>query len=503
MKMIPICLEEQLVEDTLEYTIHELVEKKIDLSVFDDRYKNDDMGSPAYDPKILLKVILLAYSRGITGSRQIEKLCRQNVIFMSLTCGQVPDHSTIAHFVSSMDKEILSIFCNILLVCDQMKLLGGTHFSLDGLKLPSNASKEWSGTFKELKKKSGKLKEKLKQLIGEHKRKDKDEDDHSPKRTKQIKRLEEKIARIEKFLKENTPKKGKTKTELKSNVTDNESAKMPSSHGVIQGYNGQAMVDSENQVIVCAEAFGRGQDHDNLRPMIEGVKENMDRIGKGKECLKGKILSADSNYYHKQNLLLCEEEKIDSYLPDLKFRKRDEQFEHQYRFKDGINPRKRMKKTKISHENRFDLKDFVYDQERECYICPNGKELRIRTRNHRSRNISYIRYTAKKRFCKACSMKMRCVGKEDTWGKSILIPYGLNEEQQNLKKKMREKIDSPSGKKIYSQRLAIVEPVFANIRSKKRLDRFTLRGKTRVNIQWMLYCMVHNIEKIMNYGVAY
>ena len=77
MKMIPICLEEQLVEDTLEYTIHELVEKKIDLSVFDDRYKNDDMGSPAYDPKILLKVILLAYSRGITGSRQIEKLCRQ------------------------------------------------------------------------------------------------------------------------------------------------------------------------------------------------------------------------------------------------------------------------------------------------------------------------------------------------------------------------------------------------------------------------------------------
>ena len=67
---------------------------------------------------------------------------------------------------------------------------------------------------------------------------------------------------------------------------------------------------------------------------------------------------------------------------------------------------------------------------------------------------------------------------------------------------MKEKIDSDEGKVIYSKRLATVEPVFANIRSQKRLDRFTYRGKVKVNIQWMMYCMVHNIEKIMNYGLA-
>jgi len=55
----------------------------------------------------------------------------------------------------------------------------------------------------------------------------------------------------------------------------------------------------------------------------------------------------------------------------------------------------------------------------------------------------------------------------------------------------------------YSQRLAIVEPIFANIRIQKRMDRFTLRGKGKVNVQWLLSCMVHNIEKILNYGVAY
>ena len=87
----------------------------------------------------------------------------------------------------------------------------------------------------------------------------------------------------------------------------------------------------------------------------------------------------------------------------------------------------------------------------------------------------------------------------------MLIPLGYienKEKQFSLSQKMKEKIDSDEGKAIYSKRLATVEPVFANIRSQKRLDRFTYRGKVKVNIQWMMYCMVHNIEKIMNYGLT-
>ena len=68
---------------------------------------------------------------------------------------------------------------------------------------------------------------------------------------------------------------------------------------------------------------------------------------------------------------------------------------------------------------------------------------------------------------------------------------------------MKEKIDTPEGRNIYSKRLGIVEPVFGNIRVCKKMDKFTLRGKTKVNIQLMLYCIVHNIEKICNYGSSY
>jgi hypothetical protein len=123
---------------------------------------------------------------------------------MALACGQMPDHSTIAAFVSSIDKEIESLFTKVLLICDEEGLLGGTHFSLDGLKLPSNAAKEWSGTFADLTKKKEALERKIKEAVEEHREADKSESRKSvtdrKRREKRIKRLRQKADRIEKFL---------------------------------------------------------------------------------------------------------------------------------------------------------------------------------------------------------------------------------------------------------------------------------------------------------------
>ena len=150
MVMLPVSLEDQLAAGTLEFAIHTLVETRMDLSVFDEKYKNDETGRLAYDPKVLLKIVLFAYSRGLTGSRRIEQACRENVVFMALSCGVKPDHSTIAGFVSSMKAEIAPLFRDVLLVCEEEGLLGGTFFALDGLKVPGYASKDWSGKLTEL-----------------------------------------------------------------------------------------------------------------------------------------------------------------------------------------------------------------------------------------------------------------------------------------------------------------------------------------------------------------
>jgi transposase len=118
---IPVSLENQLLPGTLEFAIPVLVERRMDISIFGSRYKNEETGCPAYDPKILLKVILVAYARGMISSRKIEQACRENVTFMALACGQVPDHSTIAAFVGSLKGEIASLCRDILLVCAEQE----------------------------------------------------------------------------------------------------------------------------------------------------------------------------------------------------------------------------------------------------------------------------------------------------------------------------------------------------------------------------------------------
>ena len=266
--LLSVDFEKQLVPGSLEETIHKLVETRMDTAIFDQNYKNDETGCTAYDPKVLLKIILYAYSRGFTTSREIERACRENVMFMALSCGQRFDHSTIAAFVTSMKDQIMPLFRDVLLICHEMDLLGGTVFALDGCKLPSNASNQWSGTIKELRKKRGKMEQKVKSLLQAHIKADEEEMERTwqQRRKKQEKKLEKKMAYIDKWLKDNGPKIGKQEKQIKSNITDNDSCKMKTSHGTIQGYNGQALVDEKHQVIVYAEAFGNGQDQRNLPP---------------------------------------------------------------------------------------------------------------------------------------------------------------------------------------------------------------------------------------------
>jgi len=285
MVMLPISLQDQLVPGTLEHTISQLVDKHINLSVFDARYNNDETGATAIHPKILLKVILVAYSKGMISSRQIERACQENIIFIALSYGYAPDHSTIAQFISSMQVEVQSIFSNILLVCEELGLLGGTHFSLDGVKLSANVSKEWSGTFDELKHKRDKLQEKLQQVIAEHAQADQQPEVESERQQKRERRFQVQVERLNEFLQTQEPKRGSEGKEIQSNVIDNESAKMPSSHGVVQGYNAQALVDSKHQIILAAEAFS-SQDHENLEPMLNGAKKTSPPAEKMKPIFK-------------------------------------------------------------------------------------------------------------------------------------------------------------------------------------------------------------------------
>jgi len=238
---VAVSLDDQLEPGTLEHTIHDVVENRLDLSGFDQERSHDETGRPGYDPRVLLKVVLLGYARGLLSSRRLEAACRQNILFMALTCGQRPDHSTSAEFVSGMGEERISaLFSQVLLVCTEEGLLGGTHFAIDGYKLSSNAAKECSGTHADLRKKQEQLRELVRQSVRAHRRNDRERTATSGSPGQRVAHLERQAARIERLLQENEPRVGRMGREVQSHVTDNESAKMKSRHGIIQGDNANA-----------------------------------------------------------------------------------------------------------------------------------------------------------------------------------------------------------------------------------------------------------------------
>jgi hypothetical protein len=156
---------------------------------------------------------------------------------------------------------------------------------------------------------------------------------------------------------------------------NNESAKMFTAHGVLQGYNSQALVDAKHQVILHAEAFGNGQDYGHVPPMLESAKAHVQAMGLGEDYFAGKILSADSNYHSEENLQTCAQEQLDAYIPDPHFRHRDPRFATQARHHPPT-------------AEKFTEADFSYDRDQDCYRCPGARSSNSEPGGTKSRTTS-------------------------------------------------------------------------------------------------------------------
>lgn len=501
-KFIPLRFSKQILPGTFEYTLSYLIDHVIDVSVFDERYKNDETGAPAHSPALLLKIVLYAYARGIISSREIEKACRENIIFMALSADTRPHFTTIADFISGMAGQIQPVFRDILLYCDALGLIGKEMFAIDGCKLPSNASKEWSGTRAELKKKQQKLERVVHRMLTTHRQRDAQASPPpmAEQERQYRKKLRRHIHKLRHWLEHNEDKPGKSGKPIKSNVTDNDSAKMKTAHGVIQGYDGVVAVDHKHQIIVHAEAYGEAQEHDLLLPTIEGMDDNFTAIGET-AVFKGGKVTADSGFHTEKNLQALHERKVDAYIADNRMRKRDVRFLDT----DKYRARTRREKQQFLGTNKtFSNKDFVYDEKNHTCICPAGQSLYGNGSHITIGGYHAVKFRAPKRACRPCHLRAKCLQHpERTEVRQVAFFTGkVSHNHYPFTQQMKQKIDAPAGQAIYSQRLGTVEPVFGNHRNHGR-DRFTLRGKIKVNIQWLLYSIVHNMGKIHVYGAGF
>ncbi|HEB96537.1 MAG TPA: DDE transposase [Sedimenticola thiotaurini] len=205
VKMIPISFDRRILPDSFEFTLSRLIDNEPDLSRFQQHYSNDETGRTACDPAILLKIIILAYSKGITSSRKIERLCRENILFMAISADSQPHFTTLANFVSRFSEEIGELFNQIVLVCDELGLIGREMFAVDGCKMPSNAAREWSGRHADLNRKRKKIDRAVRYILKKHKEADQAnlEEALTGREKSQIKKLRQASRKIRRFLEEN------------------------------------------------------------------------------------------------------------------------------------------------------------------------------------------------------------------------------------------------------------------------------------------------------------
>ena len=491
LKMIPVDFQRQVLPGSFEFALCHLVDKELDLSALRSRFRNDAGGAPAFDPAVLLKIVLLAYSRGLVSSRSIEAACRHNVLFMAVSGDSCPHFTTLAAFVSELGDEVARLFAQVLVVCDRQKLIGRALFAIDGVKLPSNASKEKSGTRADFERQAAKMEAAVKAMMERQVAADAlptEADEARATHTRE--RLSREAAQIRQWLAEHpADRQGSKGSTRLSNRTDNESAKMATGKGVIQGYAAQAAVDSAHQVIVAAEVIGSGSEQAMLLPMV-----------RASEAFRKQdtLITADAGYHSTENLQALARQNIDALIADNQMRQRDERFEGQGKHKSKADPLYEKKPTGSSRQIRlYRPEDFRVSEDADHCICPAGQKLHSNGSGCTINGRSCHKYTGSKAGCGACEQRSRCLRHPERTAVRQVAIFSKDQRSPNeVLQAMKQRIDSAQGRSRYSQRIGTVEPVFGNLRHNKRLNRFTLRGQHKVGTQWRLYCLVHNIEKL-------
>jgi transposase len=352
-------LAEWVPEGDLAHFVSDLVESgALDLSAVYSSYE-EERGFPPYDPRLMLKLLLYGYANGVMSSRKLEAATYRDVAVRMLCAGQHPDFCVIARFRKRHLAALSELFVQSLRLCRQAKLVGLGSLALDGTKLRASASRRKAMSYARMVKKEqqleaevAELRRNVDRLLREADRVDVEEDKRfGPDRRgdelpAELQRREQRLSVIreakqaleaEAFERETRrraeleaegkkprrPPGGrdpfKPKPSAQRNFTDPESRIMKTSDGSFhQCFNGQAIVDSETQVIVAAELSDHAPDAEELEPALDQLDENLAAVGA--ELPEGAVLTADGGYFSEQNVKTTIAHGLDPYIATGRFK---------------------------------------------------------------------------------------------------------------------------------------------------------------------------------------
>lgn len=462
-------------KDHICFIISDVVDK-LNIDCVEKTYS--DQGASAYNPRMLIKLIFYSYAKGIRSSRKIEDLTYENIVYRYLSANQCPDHGTINLFRKNHLKDLENLFAQVVVLCDGLGIINPRDISIDGSVFKANACKKSTYDSKAI----SKLKKKIKEILQEAEKIDKEEDEKygnkrgynqmpeklkDPKtRQKEIERLQRKLEQLNKAGHKIKEKQEKARTKEEKELTRNKTynitdpdanlIKMKKGKAYQPAYNGQ--IATSNQIILAYDVTGDGVDTNLLHPMIDKTEKNT-----RKKVEKAK---ADSSYFSKNNIEKIDEREIDAYIPD------------------------QMKAIEERQKNnneipKYDRGNFRYDQEKDEFICPENKSLPFREIDRK-----YKKYICSD--CNSCPSKTQCAKGKN---RQIIIDWQFEKRKQE----MRKKLNSEKGKNKYLERISDIEPVFGNIIYNQGASYFLCRGKSMVKIEFGLSCLAHNLVKVSNW----
>jgi transposase len=425
-------------------------------------------GQRAFCPRMILKLWLYGYMVGVRTSRQLARKTETDVAFMFLAAMQRPDFRTLANFRSKHREAFANIFAQVVHVCLQAGMVLLKHVSIDGVRMKANASKKKSRDAKALGREIRQIQDEIENLLTQSQQMDEAEDEKYGRddRGDGMPEVLKKQRDRRDFLKKRLDELAQMK-EKKINLTDGEATFQKVDGGIKPGYNAQASVDGENQIIVSCDVTTQANDYGQLESGLDGVQRN---VG-----IYPEQISADSGYHSGPNLDGLENREVEGFVPDLE----------------------ESKKAKMSEEKRpFHRHEFKYDPENDCVICPKGKTLiRVkddwRDRNDRSKGKTKV-YQGQE--CQICEAFEHCRQNKNAQGRTI-----RRDEFENLREDLRAKMNTPEGQAVYSRRRSIIEPVFGNLKYNLGYRYFLLRGLDRVKAEFAMMCTAHNLTKLLRH----
>jgi transposase len=457
--LLPPSLHEFVAADHLAHVINEVVHE-LDLRELYDRYS--DLGSSAYHPQMMLKVLFYGYAMGERSSRVIAHRLRSDVAYMYLSALQQPDFRTINRFRKDKVGLLKGFFVQIVRFCREMGMVSVGRIAIDSTKLKANASYRKTKKTEDLDEEVERIDQEISSILRECEEMDQREDeqmgeDQSPYgvvpelRDKQQWRERLRKAR-EKLLKKGTKE---------INLTDEEATTMlHRGYRAEPSYNGQVAVEETNGVIVAADLSNNPADYEALVGLVEETESNTGER-------PGEVLG-DSGYSSYENLRYLEEKDIIGYIPDQRMES--------------------LRKGTDQHPE-FDRSRFQYDEVDDRYLCPRGRFLPYKGLLRRKGKPDVKIYRGMD--CAGCERRLECTKAES---RSI-----SQDPREFLMERMRTRLGTEEGKAKYGKRKYLVEPVFGDMKFNRKMGGLLLRGKLKARGEFLIMCIAHNLRKIAKY----